>query len=88
MANETFLIQFQPISNLKKETNFELRKWDFTWWMNQRSIMKILARHDSTYEDESGTKYFKVDSAENPSAPADSNGPEAKRSKNADECQP
>ena len=33
--------QFQPLEDLKAETNFELRTWKVTWWMNQRSIMKV-----------------------------------------------
>ena len=39
--------QFQPLEDLKAETDFELRTWKVTWWMNQRSIMKVLAHHVS-----------------------------------------
>ena len=54
--------QFQPLEDLKAETDFELRTWKVTWWMNQRSIMKVLAHHVSKYEDEeTGSKYFIVD---------------------------
>ena len=54
--------QFQLLEDLKAETNFELRTWKVTWWMNQRSIMKVLAHHVSKYEDEeTGSKYYIVD---------------------------
>ena len=54
--------QFQPLEDLKAETNFELRTWKVTWWKNQRSIMKVLALHVSEYEDEeTGSKYVIVD---------------------------
>lgn len=53
------------MSDLKEETNFDLRKWKLTWWMNQRSIMKILARHDSAYVCKvTGSKVFVVDGEE------------------------
>lgn len=41
---------FQPVQNLKGETDFNLRVWKRVWWRNQRSIMKILAQHDSSYD--------------------------------------
>ena len=57
--------QFQPLEDLKAETDFELRTWKVTWWMNQRSIMKVLAHHVSKYEDkDTGSKYFIVDGVE------------------------
>ncbi len=80
MTEKPAIFQFQEVSALKLETNFELRKWNTTWWMNQRSIMKILARHDSAYEDETGLKYFIVDAGEKPDGAA-----EAKRSKISEE---
>lgn len=64
--------QFQPLEDLKAETNFELRTWKVTWWMNQRSIMKVLAHHVSKYEDEeTGSKYFIVDGLD-PNEPSQS----------------
>ena len=41
--------QFQPIEELKNETDFQYRRWKYQWWMQIRSIMKILAAHESTY---------------------------------------
>ena len=60
--------RFQPVQELKQETDFQYR-WDIVmhfitsdniltyrvpkggqWWMKIRSIMNILAQHDSTYE--------------------------------------
>ena len=35
--------------NLKNETDFAFRRSKSQWWMEMRSMMKILARHDSTY---------------------------------------
>lgn len=46
--------EFQPVQDLKEETDFETRRWKKTWWMNQRAIMKILAKHDSSYSAEGG----------------------------------
>eukprot|EP00090_Calanus_glacialis_P008098 TRINITY_DN16437_c0_g1_i2.p1 TRINITY_DN16437_c0_g1~~TRINITY_DN16437_c0_g1_i2.p1 ORF type:complete len:204 (+),score=49.14 TRINITY_DN16437_c0_g1_i2:2-613(+) len=44
---------FQPIEELAKETDFEKRVPTYNlWWMKIRSIMNILAQHDSTYENE------------------------------------
>jgi hypothetical protein len=34
---------------LKDETDFEFRRSKVQWWMDMRPMMKILARHDSTY---------------------------------------
>lgn len=41
--------QFQPVQDLKKETDFQYRRWKRQWWVQIRSIMKILAKHESTY---------------------------------------
>merc|ERR1719500_2135661 len=48
--------QFQPLEDLKAETDFELRTWKVTWWMNQRSIMKVLAHHVSTRGPQGGDR--------------------------------
>jgi len=45
--------QYQPIANLKAETDFQFRRWKHVWWKQTRSIMRILAQHDSTYATES-----------------------------------
>jgi len=44
--------KFQPVSEVKKETDFTYRKakTECQWWMKLRSIMNILAQHNSTYE--------------------------------------
>lgn len=44
-----FVFQFQPVEELREESDFTYRRWKHIWWMNQRSIMNILAQHDSTY---------------------------------------
>jgi len=41
--------QFQSVEKLKEETDFQYRRWKRQWWMHIRSIMKILAMHESTY---------------------------------------
>jgi len=43
--------KFQPVQHIKNDTDFKFRvpKGD-QWWMKLRSIMSILAQHDSTYE--------------------------------------
>ena len=45
--------QFQPVQDLKNETDFTYRRWKHIWWKQIRSIMRILAQHDSTYTAES-----------------------------------
>jgi len=43
--------KFQPVEDIKDETDFEQRvPTGPQWWMKIRSIMSILAQHDSTYE--------------------------------------
>ena len=37
----------------KDETDFTFRRFKKQWWLQMRSMMKILARHDSTYMSES-----------------------------------
>jgi len=51
LGMRTRAYQFQPVQELKKETDFKFRVPDGPqWWMKLRSIMNILAQHDSTYE--------------------------------------
>jgi len=45
--------QYQSIADLKAETDFTYRRWKHVWWKPVRSIMRILAQHDSTYAAES-----------------------------------
>ncbi|XP_023346270.1 ATP-dependent 6-phosphofructokinase isoform X2 [Eurytemora carolleeae] len=44
--------RFQPVEDVAKETDFTYRVSSDgnQWWMKLRSIMDILAQHDSTYE--------------------------------------
>jgi len=44
--------RFQPVQEIKEETDFEYRvpKQGTQWWLKLRSIMGILAQHDSTYQ--------------------------------------
>lgn len=44
---------FQPVEDLKVETDFTYRRWKHIWWKQIRAIMRILAQHDSTYSTES-----------------------------------
>ena len=44
--------EFQPVQDLKAETDFKYRRWKHMWWKQIRSIMRILAQHDSTYASE------------------------------------
>ena len=46
--------QFQPIEDLKKETDFTYRRWNHIWWKQIRPIVRILAQHDSKYISEGG----------------------------------
>lgn len=41
--------EFQPVQDLQEETDFNTRLWKRQWWKNQRAIMNILAKHDSSY---------------------------------------
>jgi len=54
LGMRTRAYKFQPVQQIKQETDFKFRvpKGD-QWWMKIRSIIDILAQHDSTYEVES-----------------------------------
>lgn len=43
-------ILFQPVAELKKETDFEHRIPKKQWWLKLRPIMKILAKYRATYD--------------------------------------
>jgi len=51
LGMRTRAYKFQPVQHIKNDTDFKFRvpKGD-QWWMKLRSIMSILAQHDSTYE--------------------------------------
>ncbi|KAI4470917.1 phosphofructokinase [Holotrichia oblita] len=44
--------KFTSLSELKDQTNFELRIPKEQWWLKLRPLLRILAKHDSTYEEE------------------------------------
>ncbi|XP_028625728.1 ATP-dependent 6-phosphofructokinase, platelet type isoform X3 [Grammomys surdaster] len=41
---------FQPVAELKKETDFEHRIPKKQWWLKLRPIMKILAKYEASYD--------------------------------------
>jgi len=53
--------RFQPVEDLRAETDYTFRRWKRTWWMNQRAIMNILAQHDSTYISEDSEDLYEMD---------------------------
>ena len=46
------LIQFTPVSELKKETDFEHRIPLEQWWLKLRPLNRILAKHETIYSSE------------------------------------
>ncbi|CAG9796596.1 unnamed protein product [Diatraea saccharalis] len=44
--------KFTPLEDLKSQTNFAQRIPKQQWWMKLRPLLRILAKHDSTYEEE------------------------------------
>ncbi|XP_065346030.1 ATP-dependent 6-phosphofructokinase isoform X3 [Cloeon dipterum] len=44
--------RYTPLVDLKKETDFEHRIPKKQWWLKLRPLLRILAKHDSSYEDE------------------------------------
>lgn len=41
---------FQPVAELKKETDFEHRIPKEQWWLKLRPLMKILAKYKASFE--------------------------------------
>ncbi|XP_021071786.1 ATP-dependent 6-phosphofructokinase, platelet type isoform X2 [Mus pahari] len=41
---------FQPVTELKKDTDFEHRIPKVQWWLKLRPIMKILAKYEASYD--------------------------------------
>jgi 6-phosphofructokinase 1 len=39
-----------PLQQLKGESDFKTRKWNNQWYMKLRPLLRILAKHDSSYE--------------------------------------
>merc|ERR1711935_1236095 len=46
----TRVYQFTPVEDLKPEVDFTYRRWKRQWWLQIRSIMRILAMHRATYD--------------------------------------
>ncbi|KAH9636521.1 hypothetical protein HF086_014782 [Spodoptera exigua] len=44
--------KFSPLEDLKAQTNFAQRIPKQQWWMKLRPLLRILAKHESTYEEE------------------------------------
>jgi 6-phosphofructokinase 1 len=44
--------QFTPVQELKLYTDFEHRIPLSQWWLKTRPLLRILAKHESTYEEE------------------------------------
>ncbi|XP_066585048.1 ATP-dependent 6-phosphofructokinase isoform X2 [Prorops nasuta] len=44
--------RFTPFSELIEITDFEHRIPTYQWWMKLRPLLKVLAKHESTYEEE------------------------------------
>ncbi|XP_065086215.1 ATP-dependent 6-phosphofructokinase isoform X2 [Ochlerotatus camptorhynchus] len=44
--------KFSPLKDLIADTNFEQRIPKQQWWLKLRPLLRILAKHDSTYEEE------------------------------------
>lgn len=44
--------KFSPLKELIADTNFEQRIPKSQWWLKLRPLLRILAKHDSTYEEE------------------------------------
>ncbi|KAL7035000.1 hypothetical protein ACKWTF_008208 [Chironomus riparius] len=51
--------KFSPLKELIADTNFEQRIPKDQWWLKLRPLLRILAKHDSTYEEEG--MYITVD---------------------------
>jgi len=47
--------QFTPVQELKLYTDFEHRIPVHQWWLKIRPLLRILAKHESTYEEEGMT---------------------------------
>ncbi|KAG8042523.1 hypothetical protein G9C98_005157 [Cotesia typhae] len=44
--------KYTPLSDLEEQTDFEHRIPKQQWWMKLRPLLKVLAKHESTYEEE------------------------------------
>ncbi|XP_029039690.1 ATP-dependent 6-phosphofructokinase isoform X6 [Osmia lignaria lignaria] len=44
--------RFTPFTELAEVTDFEHRIPTYQWWMKLRPLLKVLAKHESTYEEE------------------------------------
>ena len=44
--------QFTPVAELKKQTIWEKRIPKVQWWMCMRPLLRILAKHEATYQEQ------------------------------------
>ena len=42
---KTRVYQFQPVEDIKSETDFAYRRWNRQWWVQIRSIQRILVSY-------------------------------------------
>jgi 6-phosphofructokinase 1 len=47
--------RFTPVQDLKAETDFKHRLPKTQWWLKLRPLLRILAKHESSYEQEAPT---------------------------------
>ncbi|XP_037922561.1 ATP-dependent 6-phosphofructokinase isoform X2 [Hermetia illucens] len=52
--------RFTPLADLISETNFEQRIPKKQWWLKLRPLLRILAKHDSAYEEEGMNRILPV----------------------------
>ena len=43
---------YTPVQDLKSQTDFKHRLPKAQWWLKMRPLLRILAKHDSTYQEE------------------------------------
>lgn len=43
---------YTPVQELREDTDFKHRLPKTQWWIKLRSLLRILAKHDSAYEEE------------------------------------
>ncbi|XP_074601778.1 ATP-dependent 6-phosphofructokinase isoform X2 [Brevipalpus obovatus] len=52
--------KFTPLQELEDQTNFKYRIPRYQWWLKLRSLLRMLAQHDSCYEKEAESKGIRV----------------------------
>lgn len=56
---------YTPVQELKSETDFKHRLPKSQWWLKMRPLLRILAKHDSDYHEESQRVAVEEDDGEN-----------------------